>query len=149
VTELNGAILGPETFMKAYREYGRRWQFKHPTPYDLWNTFNDVSGQNLWWFWRSWFFETWQLDQAVGSVTPGANGTTIVIEDKGLVPMPSNVTVTYDNGKSEVLTVPVETWLNGATSATLVARGGTVTRVEIDAAHAFADVDPGNNLWRK
>lgn len=143
------ALLGQETFMKAYREYGRRWQYKHPTPYDLWNTFNDVSGQNLWWFWRSWFFETWQLDQAVGSVTPGANGTTIVIEDKGLVPMPSNVTVTYADGKSEVLTVPVETWLNGARSATLTARGGTVTKVEIDAAHAFADVDPSNNVWRK
>ncbi|HET9603559.1 MAG TPA: M1 family metallopeptidase [Gemmatimonadales bacterium] len=143
------AILGPETFMKAYREYGRRWQYKHPTPYDLWNTFNDVSGQDLDWFWRSWFFETWHLDQAVGSVTPGANGTTIVIEDKGLVPMPSNVTVTYENGKSEVLTVPVETWLNGATQATLVAHGGTVTKVEIDAAHAFADVDPSNNLWKQ
>ncbi len=143
------ALLGQETFMKAYREYGRRWQYKHPTPYDLWNTFNDVSGQNLWWFWRSWFFETWQLDQAVGSVTPGANGTTIVIEDKGLVPMPSNVTVTYADGKSEMLTVPVETWLNGARSATLTARGGAVTKVEIDAAHAFADVDPSNNLWKK
>ncbi|HET8763086.1 MAG TPA: M1 family metallopeptidase [Gemmatimonadales bacterium] len=143
------AILGPETFMKAYREYGRRWQYKHPTPYDLWNTFNDVSGRNLDWFWRSWFFETWHLDQAVASVMPGANGTTIVIEDKGLVPMPSNVTVTYDNGKSEVLTVPVETWLNGATRATLVAHGGTVTKVEIDAAHAFADVEPENNLWSK
>jgi Fe-S cluster biogenesis protein NfuA len=48
-----------------------------------------------------------------------------------------------------VLTVPVETWLNGATQATLIAHGGTVTKVEIDAAHAFADVDPDNNLWQK
>jgi hypothetical protein len=143
------AILGPDTFMKAYREYGRRWQYKHPTPYDLWNTFDNVSGQDLSWFWRSWFFETWQLDQAVASVTPGANGTTIVIEDRGLVPMPSRVTVTYADGKSEVLTVPVATWLNGATRATLVGKGGTVTRVEIDAAHAFADVDEGNNVWKK
>lgn len=147
VLDMARAMLGQDTFMKAYREYGRRWQYKHPTPYDLWNTFNDVSGKNLWWFWRSWFFETWQLDQAVGSVTPGAHGTTIVIEDRGLVPMPSNVTVTYANGKSEILTVPVETWLNGATTATLVAKGGTVTKVEIDAAHAYADVDPANNLW--
>ncbi len=149
VLDMARALLGQDTFMKAYREYGRRWQYKHPTPYDLWNTFNDVSGQNLWWFWRSWFFETWQLDQAVGSVTPGADATTIVIEDKGLVPMPSNVTVTYAGGKSEILTVPVETWLRGATSATLTARGGTVTRVEIDAVHAFADVDEANNLWKK
>jgi Fe-S cluster biogenesis protein NfuA len=63
--------------------------------------------------------------------------------------MPSNVTVTYDNGKSEVLTVPVETWLNGATQATLIAHGGTVARVEIDAAHAFADVEQGNNSWTR
>ena len=149
VLDMLRAMLGQDTFMKAYREYGRRWQYKHPTPYDLWNTFNDVSGRNLWWFWRSWFFETWQLDQAVGSVTPGANGTTIVIEDRGLVPMPSSVTVTYADGKSEILTVPVETWLNGATTATLVAKGGAVAKVEIDAAHAYADVDPANNVWRK
>ena len=70
-----------------------------------------------------------------------------MIEDKGLVPMPVPVTVSYEGGRSEVLTVPVETWLAGARRATLRALGGTVTRVEIDAAKAFPDVDRTNNVW--
>lgn len=140
-------VLGEETFMRAFREYGRRWQWKHPTPYDLFNTFSDVSGRDLGWFWRSWAYETWTLDQAVGSVTAGAGGTDIVIEDKGLVPMPAPVTVTYEGGRTEVLTVPVERWLAGARSATLRATGGVVTRVQIDAAGIYPDTDRANNLW--
>ena len=140
-------VLGEETFMRAYREYGRRWQWKHPTPYDLFNTFSDVSGRDLSWFWRSWAYETWTLDQAVGTVTAGAGGTDIVIEDKGLVPMPAPVTVTYEGGRTEVLTVPVERWLSGARSATLRATGGVVTSVQIDAAGIYPDTDRTNNLW--
>ena len=89
--------------MRAYREYGRRWQWKHPTPHDLFNTFEDVSGRELDWFWRTWFYETWTLDQAVGSVTPGAGGTSIVIRDRGLAPMPAVVTVTYEGGRAEMV----------------------------------------------
>ncbi len=37
-------VLGKETFEKAFREYGRRWQYKHPTPYDFFNTVEDVAG---------------------------------------------------------------------------------------------------------
>jgi len=140
-------VLGEETFMRAYREYGRRWQWKHPTPFDLFNTFSDVAGRDLSWFWRSWAYETWPLDQAVAGVTPGAGGTDIVIEDKGLVPMPAMVTVTYEGGRTEVLTVPVERWLAGARSATLRATGGPVTRVQLDAAGIYPDTDRSNDLW--
>ena len=140
-------MLGEDTFMRAFREYGRRWQWKHPTPYDLFNTFSDVAGGDLSWFWRSWTYETWTLDQAVASVTPGAGGTDIVIEDRGLVPMPAMVTVTYEGGRTEVLTVPVERWLAGARSATLRATGGPVTRVQLDAGGIYPDTDRSNDLW--
>ncbi|HEU5051120.1 MAG TPA: M1 family metallopeptidase [Gemmatimonadales bacterium] len=140
-------MLGEETFMRAYREYGRRWQWKHPTPFDLFNTFEDVAGRDLDWFWRTWFYETWTLDQAVGRVSQAADGATIVIEDRGLAPMPAVVTVTYEGGRTEQLTVPVETWLRGARQATLSAPAGTVAKVEIDAAKHYPDVDRTNNVW--
>jgi hypothetical protein len=140
-------VLGEETFMRAFREYGRRWQWKHPTPFDLFNTFSDVAGRDLSWFWRSWAYETWTLDQAVAGVTPGAGGTDIVIEDRGLVPMPAMVTVTYEGGRTEVLTVPVERWLAGARSATLRATVGPVTRIQVDAAGVYPDTDRANNVW--
>lgn len=143
------AVLGEETFMRAYREYFDRWKYKHPYPWDMWRTFEDVSGQDLDWFWRSWYYETWTLDQAVGSVTSAAGNTTIVIEDRGRVPMPVPLTITYSDGRTEQRTIPVDTWLEGNRSATITLDSGDVTRVEIDAGHAFPDVNRTNNVWTR
>src|SRR5690606_3025051 len=63
-------LLGEDTFLRALREYGRRWRDKHPTPFDLFNAFEDVAGRDLDWFWTTWFFETWTLDHALGPITP-------------------------------------------------------------------------------
>jgi hypothetical protein len=143
-------LLGEETFNRAYREYGRRWTNRHPTPYDLWNTFNDVSGRDLWWFWRTWFYETWTLDQAIASVTPAGDALEVVVEDRGLAPMPARVAVTRADGSVERLEVPVEVWLGGAKRHTLrVANGATVTKAEIDPEQLFADVDRTNQIWNR
>jgi hypothetical protein len=144
------ALLGDETFTRAYREYLRRWRHKHPKPWDFFNTFNHVSGRNLDWFWRTWYYETWTLDQAVASVTAGAAGTTIVIEDRGLAPMPARVTVRRADGSSEIREIPVETWLAGATRAEItVGAGSDVTEVTIDMENQFPDLDRGNNRWTR
>lgn len=143
-------LLGEETFNRAYREYGRRWIDKHPTPYDMWNTFNDVSGRDLWWFWRTWFYETWTLDQALASVNPAGSALEIVVEDRGLAPMPARIAVTRADGTVERLEVPVEVWLGGAKRHTMrVADGATVTKVEIDPEQLFADVDRTNQTWNR
>jgi hypothetical protein len=144
------ALLGPEEFNKAFQEYLRRWRYRHPKPWDFFNTFNDVSGRDLDWFWRTWYYETWTLDHAVGSVTAGAAGTTIVIEDRGLAPMPARVTIRRADGASEEREVPVETWLGGATRAEItVPPGGAVVEVEIDSRNAFPDIDRSNNRWTR
>jgi hypothetical protein len=142
------AILGDSTFLRAYREYGRRWQYRHPTPYDLWNTFSDVSGRNLDWFWRTWFYETWTLDQAIASVTPRGRDLEVVIEDRGLAPMPVRLAITRTGGAVEWMEVPVHVWLAGARRHTVRVPGGaTVQRVEIDPDNAFPDADRTNQTW--
>jgi aminopeptidase N len=83
-------LVGDRRFREAYREYGNRWRNRHPSPWDFWNTFNDVLGVDLSWFWRTWWFETWTMDQAVTSVQIAADSTTITIEDRGLAPMPTD-----------------------------------------------------------
>jgi hypothetical protein len=142
-------VLGEETFMRAYREFYNRWAYRHPYPWDLWATFEDVSGLDLGWFWRSWYFETWTLDHAVAGVTPAAGGATIVIEDRGGVPMPAHVTITFADGRTERRDVRVEHWLAGNRQATLVASPGDVVRVEIDPGMEFPDVDRLNNVWMR
>jgi hypothetical protein len=142
------ALLGDDMFTGAFREYLSRWRYKHPKPWDFFATFNAVTGQNLDWFWRTWYYETWTLDHAVASVTAGPSGTTIVIEDRGLAPMPARVTIRRANGSAEVREIPVETWLAGATHVNLVVTGD-VTEVTIDAEGRFPDVDRTNNQWTR
>lgn len=143
------ALLGEELFVTAYREYLRRWRYKHPKPWDFFNTFNAVSGGNLDWFWRGWYYETWTLDQAVGSVTSHDGNTTIVIEDRGLLPMPARLTITRADGSTLEREVSVETWLAGAVQTEITLPVDDITRVEIDAAGLFPDIDRGNNVWRR
>jgi hypothetical protein len=144
------SILGDSLFLEAYREYGKRWQWKHPKPYDFFNAFDDVSGQDLSWFWRSWFYETWTLDQAIAGVRDAGDSAFIDIEDCGLVPMPVRVAITRADSTVQEITVPVDAWLSGAKRLTLrILSRPTVTRVEIDAAAAFPDIDRSNQTWRR
>ena len=65
---LRETILGREEFDHAFKEYARRWAFKHPTPADLFRTMEDASGTDLDWFWRGWFFGTDAVDISLDSV---------------------------------------------------------------------------------
>src|SRR5690606_38002509 len=142
-------VLGDETFMRAFRAYFDRWKYRHPYPWDMWNTFEDVSGRDLDWFWRSWYYETWTLDQAVERVTAQDGRTTIVIADRGRVPMPVPLTITFADGRTEQRSVTVDHWLAGNSTASVTIESDDVTRVEIDAARAFPDVDRTNNVWTR
>jgi hypothetical protein len=141
-------ILGEETFNRAYREYGARWRFRHPSPYDFFNTFESVAGRDLDWFWRPWFFETWTMDQAIAGVEVQGDSVAITVEDRGLAPMPVRLSITRQGAAADTLTVPADVWLDGARRHTVKvpARGG-VTRVVIDAEEFFPDLDRTNQTW--
>src|SRR5690606_17335903 len=40
-------LYGRDRFLAAYRAYADRWAFRHPYPWDLMNTFEDVLGDDL------------------------------------------------------------------------------------------------------
>jgi hypothetical protein len=65
---LRETIMGRELFDYAFKEYARRWAFKHPTPADLFRTMNDASAENLDWFWRGWFYGIDAVDISIDSV---------------------------------------------------------------------------------
>jgi hypothetical protein len=65
---LRETIMGRELFDYAFKEYARRWAFKHPTPADLFRTLEDASGEDLDWFWRGWFYSTDACDISLDSV---------------------------------------------------------------------------------
>jgi hypothetical protein len=141
-------LLGAETFFRAYRGYVRTWAYKHPKPWDFFNYFSAATGQDLSWFWQSWYYETWTLDQTVASVTPRRGGTEIVVYDRGEVPMPARLTITLANGDTLEREIPVTVWLSGLRTFTVTVPGSVaVTRVEIDAEREFPDVMRKNNFW--
>jgi hypothetical protein len=65
---LRETVMGRELFDYAFKEYARRWAFKHPTPADLFRTLEDASGEDLDWFWRGWFYSTDATDIAIDTV---------------------------------------------------------------------------------
>lgn len=65
---LRETIIGRENFDYAFREYARRWAFKHPTPADLFRTMEDASAEDLDWFWRGWFYGTEPCDISLDTV---------------------------------------------------------------------------------
>jgi hypothetical protein len=65
---LRETVLGRELFDYAFKEYCRRWAFKHPTPSDFFRTMEDASGTDLDWFWRGWFYTTDHVDIALTDV---------------------------------------------------------------------------------
>ena len=65
---LRETIMGRELFDYAFKEYARRWAFKHPTPYDLFRTMEDASAIDLDWFWRGWYYGTDPVDISLDSV---------------------------------------------------------------------------------
>jgi Peptidase family M1 domain len=142
-------VIGEETFHRAYREYGRRWTGKHPYPYDFFNTIADVAGRDLNWFWTTWFYQPWFLDQAIESVETQGDSTAITIVDQGLAPMPIRVVVTRGDGNvQQHIDVPVDVWLSGARRYVLhVAASPRVAKVEIDPDGLFPDINRDNQIW--
>jgi len=65
---LRETVMGRELFDYAFKEYCRRWAFRHPTPEDFFRTMEDASAVDLDWFWRGWFYTTENCDMSLKSV---------------------------------------------------------------------------------
>jgi hypothetical protein len=65
---LRETVMGRELFDYSFKEYARRWAFKHPEPADFFRTMEDASGEDLDWFWRGWFYSTEACDISLDTV---------------------------------------------------------------------------------
>jgi hypothetical protein len=165
---LREGILGPDRFDAAFREYLRRWAFKSPRPCDFFRTMEDVSGADLSWFFRGWFYENGVLDQAVVSVEQSTLAAEPAGDDdarsrsaaaaetearatftnRAQLVMPLVFKVMYEDGTEETLTIPVQAW--SATSewqSSWNTRGRRIKELTIDPDEEFPDVDLSNNTW--
>ncbi len=150
---LRREVVDSADFDAAFAEYTRRWAFRHPTPADFFRSMNDGLGENLSWFWRSWFFRTDHLDQAVDSVkVVQANGQAtarVFLSNRQEMVAPVEIEVTGADGASRRVKLPVEAWLRGDATVwtSRSPAAATPVRIVIDPQGVYPDVDRSNNSW--
>lgn len=146
---LREVVLGEERFDVAFEEYIRRWANKHPQPADFFRTIEEVSGEDLSWFWRGWFYSTDLLDQAVDSVTTRDGKAFVHLSNREGLVMPVILEVEYADRTRERHRLPVEIWLHADTYAYELPAGREVVRVTVDPDRKLPDVRRENDTWRK
>ncbi|MFP4091699.1 MAG: M1 family metallopeptidase [Cyclobacteriaceae bacterium] len=133
--------LGEETFMEAFRTYIRRWAYKSPTPYDFFFTFEDVSGEDLDWFWEPWFFRFGYADVEVEEFENGQ----LTVSNRGKRPVPLTVDITYQNGDREQLIENAKIWVDHDNYSLDIPRAEEVQYFIVN--RQIPDVDEMNNFY--
>jgi len=145
-------VLGEERFDGALRYYIRNWAYKHPSPWDFFHAIENYSGEDLAWFWRGWFLNTWKIDQAVKSVEyvkgDSSQGSMITIENLEKMPMPVTIEIKEADGNVGRVSLPVEIWQKGSTWKFLYHSKGKISSVTIDPDKHLPDINEENNSWK-
>jgi hypothetical protein len=140
-------MLGDDLFLKALQEYINRWKGKHPTPHDFFFTFNDVTGQNLNWFWIPWFFEFGYPDLAIDRVSVSEGKTEVTIRKDGNIPTPVKLKITYEDESSDEYYYSSEIWKKGDdTFLVEISLSGILKQIELGDL-TIPDTNSDNNLY--
>ena len=141
-------VLGPARFDAAFRQYLAAWAFRHPSPADFFRGMRDASGMDLDWFWREWVLTTTRLDQAVEGVATATAGVTEVrLASLGTMVMPAELKLTFADGSTEVVRLPVEMWNLGPQFTYRLKGRPALRSAELDPRHVLPDVDRANNRF--
>ena len=144
---LRETILGPERFDNAFKSYVKTWAFKHPQPTDFFNHMDNVGGENLSWFWKGWFYGNNSVDIAVAEVKQKDTGTIITLENKGEMPMPISMEITFSDGSTKMVDFPVEIWQRNNTHDYLAEGNKEVSKVTLNPNKKIVDLDSKNDVW--
>ncbi|MDT0647253.1 M1 family metallopeptidase [Zunongwangia sp. F260] len=162
-----GYIIGEENLQKTLKKYYDEWKFKHPTPNDFIRIAEKVSGAELDWYLTDWTRTTNVIDYAIESVESEGNATTVNLKRNGAMPMPVEVSVTYNDGEKELFYIPLQQmrWekpASGATNRTVKedwawayptyelkidAEKSQISSIVLDESQLMADIDRSNNEY--
>lgn len=140
-------ILGEERFDRAFKSYIDTWAYKHPQPTDFFNHIENVAGEDLSYFWKSWFFTNKNIDIAVDKVEKNEAGYVLTVANKGGIPLPVVLRISYADGSAENIRMPVEIWQRNDVWSYLFKTDKEVNKVQFDPKKLIPDVDEANDVW--
>ncbi|MFT3682295.1 MAG: M1 family metallopeptidase [Ferruginibacter sp.] len=141
-------LLGEALFKKCLQEYMNRWNGKHPVPWDFFNTFNNVAGKNLNWFWNKWYFEPSNIDLAIRSVKQVGKQYTVTLENLGGMPAPADLVLNYKDGSKKTIHQTPAIWEKNQNKTTVtVSAEKPVELISVDGG-IFMDANTEDNTWR-
>ncbi|MGH7665653.1 MAG: M1 family metallopeptidase [Gemmatimonadaceae bacterium] len=148
---LRNHVVGAEAMDLAFREYVERWAFKHPTPADFMRTVENVTGEDLSWFWRAFLYSDDVLDIGIEGVTmreaEGERFAVVSLARHTSIPFPVTLRLAFTDGSTRDVTLPVEIWALGDRYQAEIAVDQTVTGVRLWPDPSVPDWDSGNNTW--
>ncbi len=149
---LREEILGTDRFDYALRQYVKHWAFKHPSPFDFFHCIEDAAGEDLGWFWKSWFIENYKLDQGIKSVVYNAanlsEGVAITIENLEKMPMPVEIEIREKDKGSVYLKLPVEIWEKKGEWTVNYSNEKEIEYIKLNPKGTLPDINTKNNMWR-
>jgi len=147
-------VIGEDNLKATLKKYFEDFSFTHPTPNDFIRTAEKVSGLELEWYLVDFGQTTNTIDYSVKSV----NDTTVILERLGLMPMPIDLRVTYEDGSVENLYIPLQMMRGEKPTDARQLKDWAwayptyefkldkpVSKVEIDPEELMADINRDNN----
>jgi len=164
-----GYLIGEENLKKTIKRFFNEFKFTHPTPNDFKRTAERVSGANLDWYLTDWTQTTNTIDYGIKSVEEKNGKTEITIERIGLMPMPLEVAVLYEEEKVEMFHIPLNlmrkikpnvyavdrkilptwTWSHRTYTFTIDTPKSDIKMIDLNPTRLIADVNPSNDFYQK
>ncbi|MEN8798641.1 MAG: M1 family metallopeptidase [Flavobacteriaceae bacterium] len=163
-----GYVIGQDKLMETVREYYNTYKFKHAVPNDIKRVAEKKSGLVLDWYLVDWTQTTNTIDYAVGAVRSEGDKTIVVMERKGLMPMPLDILVVYKDGTRETFytalrmmrgekenpypdikrnILPDWPWAFPTYEFSIDKPLEEIKAIVIDPSQLMADIDRNNNIW--
>ena len=135
-------MLGWETVQRILSTYFHRYAFKHPGPEDFFAVANEVSGQDLTWFFDQVHRSSNVFDYSV-EVVRAEGRTTVVARRLGEATFPVDVVARFDNGDEQQWK-----WDGRDRWKAFEAGGATLVSAEVDPDRILLlDINRTNNSW--
>lgn len=164
-----GYVIGQDKLMETIRQYYDEFKFKHPVPNDIKRVAEKVSGFELDWYLTDWTQTTNTIDYNIKEVVASENNTKVTLERIGLMPMPLDILVVYNDGSKETFYAPLRmmrgekenpyegiertiiedwAWAYPTYDFEINKPMSSIQAIVIDPSQLMADVNLENNVWQ-